>query len=288
MPKSSQAETQHRVAEVLRLVLAGAEFPEVRQFAKQQGWKVSDRQLRRYMEAAYRQLAQLSDQDADQLKGRHLMQRRALYARALKGGDLRTALVILQDEAKLEGLYPPTKIAPTTPDGTQPYSPIALSERLPRLITAHSEGNEQEVLLLEQASPKLHFAVPDTLLPLNKLNVMALIYVNEQLEQAGQLLHAFFMIDRDDDEFWNAIATTAAYRFRSGKLAWEEFTAEIGIDGDALVRANYQGMLRELCSENICNITPSREVVQAVCDLDQITCVADLVDGWRQIQVGKL
>jgi hypothetical protein len=38
-------------------------------------------------------------------------------------GDFRTALAVLQDEAKLEGLYPPTKIAPTTPDGQDPWAP---------------------------------------------------------------------------------------------------------------------------------------------------------------------
>ena len=37
------------------------------------------------------------------------MQRRALYARALKTSDVRTALLVLRDEAALEGLYPSVK-----------------------------------------------------------------------------------------------------------------------------------------------------------------------------------
>ena len=261
MSKSSNNIVRNRVQEVLRLTLAGAEFPEIRQHATQQGWKVTDRQLRRYMESAYREIAQLSDRDAEQLLGRHLMQRRALFARALKNGDLRTALAVLQDEAKLENLYPPTKIAPTTPDGRHPYSPhppIELRERLPRLVIADAQGNAAEVRLLEQASPRLYYSVPDTALPLQRLNVMALIYVNEQLEQAGQVLLAFHMArcEGDPDGRWNAIAAAAAYRFRIGKLAWEEFTSEIGIDGELLVRANYEGTLLEMCAENICNLAP--------------------------------
>jgi hypothetical protein len=252
----------------------------------------SNRQLRRYMESAYREIAQLSERDAEQLVGRHLMQRRGLYARALKTNDLRTALAILHDEAKLEGLYPPTKIAPTTSDGRQPYAPhcsVELKERLPRLVVAHANNDAAEMRLLDQAAPRLVYAAPDTAVPLQRLNLMALIYVNEQLEQAGQLLHAFFMtnIEGDSTGMWNSIAAAAAYRFRIGKLAWEEFTAEIGVDGQALVRANYQGTLLDMCAENICNLAPARDQLQAVCGVEQVTCVAELVDSWRQINNGN-
>ncbi|TWU04184.1 hypothetical protein CA54_60660 [Symmachiella macrocystis] len=231
---ASKSVIKSRVQEVLRLILAGAEFPEVRQHATQQGWELSDRQVRRYIEAAYRQFTKLTVRAVEQLLGRHIMQRRSLFARALKNGDLRTALAVLQDEAKLEGLYPPSKIAPTTPDGRQPYAPhcsIELQERLPRLVIAQSNHDDAEMRLLEQASPRKFYAAPDIAMPLQRLNVMALIYVNEQLEQAGQLLHAFAMTnwEGDPDGVWNAIAAAAAYRFRIGKLAWEEFTTEIGV-----------------------------------------------------------
>ncbi len=96
---ASKSTIRHRVQEVLRLTLAGAEFPEIRQHATQQGWEVSDRQIRRYMEAAYRHFSKMTIRDVEQLLGRHIMQRRSLFARALKNNDLRTALAILQDEA---------------------------------------------------------------------------------------------------------------------------------------------------------------------------------------------
>lgn len=63
------------------------------------------------MEIAYKNMVEASRRDRKQLLGRHLMQRRALYARCLKQGDHRTALNVLKDEADLQGLYPPTKIA---------------------------------------------------------------------------------------------------------------------------------------------------------------------------------
>ena len=117
MPKSGKATINRRVQEVSRLLLAGAEFAEIRQYASDHGWRISDRQVHRYMAAAYEGLATTTDRTRKQLLGRHLMQRRALYARALKSGDLKTALQILRDEADLEALYPPSRQEITGRDG---------------------------------------------------------------------------------------------------------------------------------------------------------------------------
>jgi hypothetical protein len=133
--KSTQATVLRRVNEVLKLIVIGAEFEAIRQFADGQGWQVSERQLRRYQESAYVQLAQTTQRNRKQLLGRHLMQRRALYAQALKDKDLRTALRVLRDEASLEGLYPPTKIAPTTPDGQEPFR-LAVADLKPSELRA--------------------------------------------------------------------------------------------------------------------------------------------------------
>jgi hypothetical protein len=106
MSRSDKATLIQRVQDVLRLILSGAEFAAIRQFASANGWNVTDRQVRRYQEAAFRGVAKIARRDRVQLLGRHIMQRLALYARALKNNDLRTALLILRDEAELEGLYP--------------------------------------------------------------------------------------------------------------------------------------------------------------------------------------
>ena len=81
MARSNKAVVTQREQEVYRLLLAGAEFAEIRQFASDRSWHVSDRQIRRYMEVAYKRLAKLASRDRQQLLGRHLMQRLAIYAR---------------------------------------------------------------------------------------------------------------------------------------------------------------------------------------------------------------
>jgi hypothetical protein len=121
MAKSNRITVASRVHDVMKLIVAGAEFPDIRQYATDKNWNLTERQIWRYVKAAHRQFAEAIGRDRDELLGRHLMQRRALYARALKVGDLRTALMVLQDEASLFGLYAPMKIAPTTPDGKEPF-----------------------------------------------------------------------------------------------------------------------------------------------------------------------
>lgn len=137
MPKATRATKQQRIHEVMQLILAGAEFADIWQYVSERAWQVSERQTRRYLEAAYDRITQVLEREASHLLGRHLMQRRALYARCLKANDIRTALIVLHDEAQLLGLYPAKKIAPTTPDGQEPYDPTgSLAELLPELQAA--------------------------------------------------------------------------------------------------------------------------------------------------------
>ncbi len=45
MAKSDKVTVESRVHDVLRLMLAGAEFADIRQFASNQGWDVGERQI---------------------------------------------------------------------------------------------------------------------------------------------------------------------------------------------------------------------------------------------------
>ena len=45
MPKATKAEILERVEEVLRVRLDGAQFHDIRQYASEKQWGVSDRQL---------------------------------------------------------------------------------------------------------------------------------------------------------------------------------------------------------------------------------------------------
>jgi hypothetical protein len=122
--KCSRAERQRRIQEVLRLRLGGAEFADIVQFAAapEQDWQIGERQIWNYIRAADTSCQTYFNAQAEHLLARHLLQRRQLYVHALAAGDFGTALRVLQDEARLEALYPPTKIAPTTPKGDEPYA----------------------------------------------------------------------------------------------------------------------------------------------------------------------
>lgn len=139
MGRRPQHVIQQRISDVVRLLLAGAELDDIRQYALQCGWNVGQRQLQRYVESAYDHLLANGQQNKEKLLARHLAQRRAIYARSLKNNDMRTALQVLRDEAALQGLYPPTKVAPTSPDGNQSYDAFAVKELL-RLAEETARG----------------------------------------------------------------------------------------------------------------------------------------------------
>jgi hypothetical protein len=135
--KPTKATVDARVDEILRIRLDGAEIWDVREYVREkeqeegslwhlpEGEKpLSDSQLWRYMARADKLIEESSHASRKKLIRRHLAQRRNLYAKALSAGDYRAALAVLKDEADLRGLYPPTKIAPTTPDGREAWAPM--------------------------------------------------------------------------------------------------------------------------------------------------------------------
>jgi hypothetical protein len=106
--RSTKADTEKRIEQVYKLLLAGACWPDLLQFASapKQNWKVSERQLRNYITAANSRIRARYEARADYYFARHMLRRNQLYGLALGAGDFRTALRVLQDEARLEGLYP--------------------------------------------------------------------------------------------------------------------------------------------------------------------------------------
>lgn len=97
--------------------MLGAEFLDIRQYASEQKWDVSDRQLWRYIAAGDKILEQTLDRDRARIINRHVAQRRALFARAMSVSDYGVAARVLKDEADLLGLYPPKRSEVTGADG---------------------------------------------------------------------------------------------------------------------------------------------------------------------------
>jgi hypothetical protein len=294
VPKSDRITVAARVHDVLRLILAGAEFGDVRQYASEHGWNISERQVRRYIEAAHKRFAKATRRDRTQLMGRHLMQRRALYARAIKASDLKTALQILRDEAELQGLYPAAKTTPTSPNGPFPgsyLSPLTRQERVVRLLAAEASNDRVQQLLLEQATPFLLYRLPDVAMPTHMLSVMALMYVAEQLEAAVMVVNAMFCqaTGDDPDDFWEHVGLLSAYRFRIGQEAWQQFTERLGVDGEYLVRGNHQGHFLAEYRDKICALAPSGEETKALLtkmpqkSADALTTAEDLCRSWQRL-----
>jgi hypothetical protein len=149
MAKSTRAEVDRRVHQVFKLRLGGAEFPDIREYAEapERSWGVSDSQLWRYIKAADALCEKYLDAKSSHLLSRHLLQRRQLLAHCMNAGDFRTALAVLKDEAELEGLYPPKKVAPTDPTGEKEYAGglsdaerLAAVERLHAAVGARAGG----------------------------------------------------------------------------------------------------------------------------------------------------
>jgi hypothetical protein len=139
--RATEAQIAARTEEVLRIRLDGAEFWDLREYAREKekeegsAWflaegepPMSDGQLRRYAQWADDLIAESCREEREATVRRHLAQRRNLYARAVNKGDERTALSVLCDEAKLLDLYPAarTKNEHSGPDGAP--IPVAFIE----------------------------------------------------------------------------------------------------------------------------------------------------------------
>ncbi len=117
--RATKAIIQARVEEVLRIRLDGAEFWDLREYARDKekepgsAWELkrgerplSDGQLWRYIAKANKLVAESSRASRGRLLRQHLAMRRNLYAKAVSQGDVRAALAAADSEAKLRGLFP--------------------------------------------------------------------------------------------------------------------------------------------------------------------------------------
>jgi hypothetical protein len=140
-PKPKQAsavEIAQRIEEIMLIRLSGAAFHDVRNYATEKGWQVSRAQLYRYQQQADDLIADSLEKDRPRLLDLHVARRRTLYARCVESGDWRAALAIADSEARLLGLFPPTRIAPTNPDGTESYAPLTDAERAAALAALYA------------------------------------------------------------------------------------------------------------------------------------------------------
>jgi hypothetical protein len=109
--KASKSVIAQRIRQILDLRLNGAELADILHYASSPAngeppWGVTERQIQTYVARADALCSEVFDAQSKHLLSRHLLQRRRLYLRAMAQGDYRLAVLVLQDEAKLENLYP--------------------------------------------------------------------------------------------------------------------------------------------------------------------------------------
>lgn len=146
--KSEEATVALRVGEVLRIRLDGAQYHDVVQYAAVQTppWDLKERQIREYIRRADNLLVERQDRNRRRVVARQLAQRQALFARAVNAADYRTALAIIDSEAKLRGLYPEKDLKELV------KLAAAQGQRIEELERRNASGETQDAIP-EQRSP---------------------------------------------------------------------------------------------------------------------------------------
>ena len=133
--KTPQNIIRLRVDDILLVRMQGGSPNDIRQFvaereaAGKDHWAIpegsegiSERTLWRYIARSEELMEEMCKETREQMLLRHRALRRFQYAKADAQGDVRAAIAVLADEAKLEGLYAPSKVALTNPAGDAPAS----------------------------------------------------------------------------------------------------------------------------------------------------------------------
>jgi hypothetical protein len=132
--RSTKHEVRERITATLNIYLNGGQFHDLREHARENGWRVSDGQLRRYLQKVDETLALSAEKDREKILARHLAELRALRVRCMQVSDYPTSRLLLKDEAELRGLT--SRSGPPCPDGG---SPRAVLEQVYLKIVQHIE-----------------------------------------------------------------------------------------------------------------------------------------------------
>jgi hypothetical protein len=143
--RSSKAELRKRLSEVLALRLQGGELHDLVQYSSEQGWKVGVRMLQKYIAQTDKMIEQSLEKDRGKLLNRHILQRQALFAKAVAVNDYATAKGILKDLAELQGLYPAKRTELTGKDG----QPLQLETK----VLTDEERRATVLAILAEESP---------------------------------------------------------------------------------------------------------------------------------------
>ena len=130
--KADKLTYETRVTAVLALMARGWGAPRIVENVRK-SWDLEQAQAYNYIRTAKRRIAKLQDHKSRHLIGEILARRDDLRDKAYANSDYRLVLELDKEDAKLLGLYPPTKIAPTDPTGQHEYAALSDDERAKRI-----------------------------------------------------------------------------------------------------------------------------------------------------------
>ena len=142
---TTQDEVRERVAITMALLIDGMDRGTIERSISKQ-YDLTTRQARNYISKARKAMTDELDDWVPYLVGEGMAQRRQLYQEMKQSGDLRGALMVLQDIGHLQGIYAPKRAELTGKDGT----PLVMA--IPDFAHMHPEELEQEINDLQKRS----------------------------------------------------------------------------------------------------------------------------------------
>lgn len=106
-PAAASDPSPDHVREVVALLCHGAEPDDILAHAAKEAWPYTAGQLLQAQTMAYAMMRAGLNETPENVRARHVRQRRLLFAKCMKLQDYKTAHAVLRDEGRLLGVYEP-------------------------------------------------------------------------------------------------------------------------------------------------------------------------------------
>ena len=177
---------------------------------------------------------------------------------------------------------------------TRHYEHLSVWERVRLRLAAQAREDEVEEHRLNDTAPILQVPTRSHFRTELVLHTFALMYVAEQLESASWHFFAQMKLREGDvtdpDVLGSlaAIACTHAFCFHIRMLGWKKFCRSLGVDPDALVEGNHNGIMLKFCAEKIGEFAPTAEELTGWFrskgqEPGTLISVESVYQSWRQL-----
>jgi len=120
--RSTKIEKQKRVTALYQMILRKKSRQELLGYGSEK-WGLRRAQIDNLITEARKKIDAWQVKDIDKARSEHLARLYGLWKRAKNEKDGRLERMVLDDISEFEATKMPQKVAPTSPDGTQPWRP---------------------------------------------------------------------------------------------------------------------------------------------------------------------